>query len=190
MPAGLSYGKEDRRALDIDRQLVDAAINDLDVMDLTPGAAELFAAASLNEAGPGGGVNAGVIEFQKGNDDYARWGRRVRDAWVNHVAEVTVLYTAVGGSTNNFRVVVSAEATHSGANMSAGPVIDSVAVLAPGPAAGDGVLKFTTTLSATPVTSDRDQLLSFRVLRTGSHASDTNANALQILLVVVVMRPA
>lgn len=190
MPEGLSFGKVDRRALDVDRELLSGAIDDLDVVELTPGSADLFGGATVAEAGPGAGVNASAIVLGNAADHYARWTQRVRSAWISHSPLVTVFYTSGTGSTANFRLVISAEATHSGVNMSAGPVIDSGAVLAPGPAAAHDVQTASIELSATPATSETDQLLSFRVLRTGSHVDDANTNALQVLLVTVQMRPA
>lgn len=190
MPIGLSYGKEDRKGLDVDRQLLSASIDDLDVLDLWPGGAELYAGATIAEAGPGGGVNASALVFANAADHYARWSRRIRTAWTNHIADGTIVYTSAGGSTANFRLVVSAEVVKIGSNLSAGTVLDAVAVLAPGPAAADGVLSAKVTLDAIPVASHKDALISFRVLRTGSHVDDANANALEVLLVTVVMRPA
>jgi len=190
MPEGLNYGKEDRRALDADRQILSAKTDDLDVLDLWPGGATLFGGATTTETGPGAGVNADALVLADAATHYARWNRRVRSSWTNHKLAFTVYYTAPAGSTNNFRLVLSVEAMKSGANMSTGYVVDSPVALVPGPAAAWGLLTATAILGAIPLTTETAEVISIRVLRTGTHADDTNTNACHVLLVVVEPRPA
>lgn len=118
----------------------------------------------------------------------ARASLRKPSEWRTGALAITVEYTAAVGSTNNFRLAITADA------MMAGVVLPGTSLLvteinAPGPAVANVPLLVGPVYTTTSFGSDRRRF-GIGVARDGGHVNDTNANDVLILGVTVEHIPA
>lgn len=164
----------------IERHLAD----DHYVRDLSPGlfAVEAAGAIILDPTT----LRYPVIQFPK-VVVRARASCRKPSEWRTGMLAITVEYTSNVGSTNNFRLAITADAY----NADALPGISLLVVEydVPGPAVANTPLVTGPIYTTTGFASDRRRF-GIGVARNGAHANDTNVNDLLILGVVVEHIPA
>lgn len=118
----------------------------------------------------------------------ARASLRKPSEWRSGALAITVEYTSPIGSTNNFRLSITADA------MAIGAVLPGTSLLVteidvPGPAVANVPVLAGPVYSTTSFGSDRRRF-GIGVARNGAHANDTNANDMLILGVTVEHIPA
>lgn len=112
-------------------------------------------------------VSYGIVTFCKPSE------------WRSGKLATTIWYTSNAGSTNNFRLGLAVRAIRDGEVLGGTALLTSAANV-PGPGVANTVIRYGPTYTTTSFGND-DELFSFRVLRDGTHANDTNVNNLLLL---------
>lgn len=153
------------------------------VRSLSPGATVLEGVATHGVVG-----RWGVVVLPAAADTAAIWAILRPSEWVTGKLKVTLFFSSSGASTNNFRVLTQATPAKSGSVTTATTLIANDVGLIAGPAVAN--TRMERTVYATSNMTQEFDMLSVRILRTGTNVADTNANPFNIYLVRLEFIPA
>lgn len=126
------------------------------------------------------------VEFPNAGAPAWRIERLRRGRWRAASLRITLAYTAIAGSTNNFRFLLAFRERGAGDVLPTANVVSAVLLL-PGPAVASTEMSFTHVTAA--LSFGYKTGLTFAHSRDAAHVDDTNANSLHILSVLWEILP-
>lgn len=175
---------ESKTALRRNLRAVERHVNDDHyVRSLSPGATVLEGVATHGVVG-----RWGVVVLPAAADTAAIWAILRPSEWVTGKLKITLFFSSSGAGTNNFRVLIQATPAKSGSVTTATTLIANDVGLIAGPAVANTGME--RTVYATSSMTQEFDMLSVRILRTGTNVADTNANPFNIYLVRLEFIPA